>query len=97
MLFRSSDDDELEKIWKSEYSLKDLIADKEFKSYDKLKERLNTVLGLTSTGEPAKKTTVETIKEQAKASPKKTIADEPDITESEDDDMAYFSKLAEED
>ena len=92
-----SDDDELEKIWKSEYSLKDLIADKEFKSYDKLKERLNTVLGLTSTGEPAKKTTVETIKEQAKASPKKTIADEPDITESEDDDMAYFSKLAEED
>ena len=95
-----SDDDELEKIWKSEHSLAELIGEKEFKSYDKLKERLNTVLGLTSTGEPAKKTTVETLKEQAKATPKpKTVADEvpfePDVTE--DDDMAYFSKLAEED
>ena len=46
-----SDDDELEKIWKSEHSLKDLIAEKEFKAYDKLKERLETVLGLTSSGE----------------------------------------------
>ena len=95
-----SDDEELEKIWKSEHSLAELIGEKEFKSYDKLKERLNTVLGLTSTGEPAKKTTVETLKEQAKATPKpKTVADEvpfePDVTE--DDDMAYFSKLAEED
>ena len=97
----SSDDAELETIWKSEHSLKDLIGDKEFKSYDKLKERLNTVLGLTSSGEPAKKTTVETIKEQARAAtPKKTVADEPfepDVSTSDDDDLSYFSKLAEED
>ena len=92
-----SDDEELEKIWKSEHSLQNLINDpKEWKSYEQLKKRLDTVLGLTSSGEPAKKTTVETIKETA---PKKTVAEdapfEPDV--SEDDDMAYFSKLAEED
>ena len=90
----SSDDDELEKIWKSEFALSELISDKEFKSYDALKTRLDKVLGLS--GEvPAPKTTVETIKEQAKAAPKKVVDIEPEVTE-EDEDLAYFSKLAEE-
>jgi len=88
----SSDDDELEKIWKSEFALSELISDKEFKSYDALKTRLDKVLGLS--GEvPAPKTTVETIKEQAKAAPKKVV--EPEVTD-DDEDLAYFSKLAEE-
>ena len=83
------DDDELEKIWKSEFSLKELLSDKEFKSYDELKKRLDKVLGLN--GEtPAPKTTVEQIKEKAKSEPKM-----PEVTE-EDDDMAYFAKLADE-
>ena len=90
----SSDDDELEKIWKSEFALSELISDKEFKTYDALKTRLDKVLGLS--GEvPAPKTTVETIKEQAKAAPKKVVDIEPEVTE-EDEDLAYFSKLAEE-
>ena len=85
----SKDDDELEAIWKKEHSLQELVADKEFKSYDDLKKRLDKVLGAAD----VPKTTVE----QAKASgpAKKTSEDapwEPDITE--DDDMAYFSKLA---
>ena len=72
--------------------MKDLVTDKEFKSYDDLKNRLEKVLGLN--GEViAPKTTVETIKEQAKANPNKFK--EPEIA-SDDDDMAYFSKLAEE-
>ncbi len=83
------DDDELEKIWKSEFSLKELLSDKEFKSYDELKKRLDKVLGLN--GEtPAPKTTVEQIKEKAKSEPKM-----PEVSE-EDDDMAYFAKLADE-
>jgi hypothetical protein len=86
----SGDDEELEKIWKSEHSLSSLTADKEFKSYDDLKNRLEKVLGLN--GEvPAPKTTVETIKEQARIAPKKVA--EPEITDT-DDDMAYFNSLA---
>ena len=85
------DDAELEKIWKSEFSLSELTAGKEFKSYDELKTRLDKVLGLN--GEViAPKTTVETIKEQVRSAPKSV---EPKIHE-DDDDMAYFAKLAEE-
>jgi hypothetical protein len=86
------DDDELEAIWKSEFSLNELTAGKEFKSYDDLKSRLDKVLGLN--GEVvAPKTTVETIKEQVRTDPKSV---EPTVHE-EDDDMSYFAKLAEED
>jgi hypothetical protein len=87
------DDDDLEKIWKSEFSLSELTAGKEFKSYDELKQRLDKVLGLN--GEVAPKTTVETIKEEAKAAPKKVVDVEPSLED--DDDMSYFAKLAEED
>ena len=91
----SDDDSELEAIWKKEFSLKEQIADSKFKSYEELQNRLNKVLGLNGEVVPSK-TTVETIKEQVRKAPKideETI--EPDL--SEDDDMAYFSKLAEED
>ena len=89
----SENDEELEKIWKSESALSELVADKEFKSYDFLKNRLEKVLGLNDDGDaPRARTTVE----QAKAAPKKPVAfDAP--SEDDDDDMAYFSKLAEED
>jgi hypothetical protein len=87
------DDDELEKIWKSEHSLAEMISDKEFKSYDALKQRLDKVLGLS--GDVVPKTTVETIKEQNKTAPKKSVDVAPDM--GDDDDMAYFAKLAEED
>ena len=87
-----SDDDELEKIWKSEHSLQELLKAGEFKSYDTLKQRLDKVLGLN--GE-APRTTVEQAK--AKPAPKAVSDDSPFKDNSEDDDMAYFSKLAEED
>ena len=58
-----------------------------FRSYEDLKGRLEKVLGLN--GEtPTPKTTVEQMKEKKVARP------EPDLTEEDDDDMAYFSKLA---
>ena len=94
------DDAELEKIWKSEFSLNELTAGKEFKSYDDLKSRLDKVLGLN--GEVvAPKTTVEQVKAKEFASgtsTKKQAEDSPfkDDT-SEEDDLSYFSKLAEED
>lgn len=39
------DDDDLEKIWKQCYSLKDLISADKFKDYGELKSRLDIVLG----------------------------------------------------
>ena len=80
------DDEELEKIWKSEHSLLELVADKEFKSYDDLKARLDKVLG--STDVPASSVSIESMETpKPKAKPV-----EVDITD--DDDMAYFAKLA---
>ena len=37
----------METIWKNEYSLAELVAPDQFKSYEDLKKRLNYVLGLT--------------------------------------------------
>jgi hypothetical protein len=94
-----SDDDELEKVWKSEYSLQELLNNpKEWKSYDDLKKRLDKVLGLN--GE-APKTTVEQVKAKTFDAPKASSEDSPfhetEPSLSEDDDLSYFSKLAEED
>lgn len=84
------DDEELEKIWKSEHSLTEILSDKEFKTYDALKARLDKVLG--SSDAPAK-TTVE----QMRAAPKKPVVadDAPFETATDDDELSYFSKLAE--
>jgi hypothetical protein len=90
----SDDDAKLEQIWKDSFSLSELTGDKEFKSYDVLKQRLDKVLGLN--GE-APKTTVEQVKAKEFAAPKKQAEDSPFKDSAEDDDMAYFSKLAEED
>jgi hypothetical protein len=90
----SDDDAKLEQIWKDSFSLSDLTGDKEFKSYDELKKRLDKVLGLN--GE-APKTTVEQVKAKEFSAPKKQAEDSPFKDSAEDDDMAYFSKLAEED
>ena len=85
-----SDDDKLEAIWKKEYSLKEFLAPENFKSYDELKARLDKVLGLDGSPVVAK-TTVE----QAKAMPRKPAPVAEDAGIADDDDLAYFSKLAE--
>ena len=84
------DDDKLEKIWEQEHSLQELVADKEFKAYDDLKARLDKVLGATD----VPKTTVEQARAKIPSLPAR--AEHDDIS-TDDDDMAYFSKLAEED
>jgi hypothetical protein len=91
----SEDDAKLEKIWKDSFSLSELVGDKEFKTYDAFKGRLDKVLGLN--GE-APRTTVEQVKAKEFAAPKKQAEDSPfkDDT-SDEDDLSYFSKLAEED
>jgi hypothetical protein len=79
----STDDEALEKIWKMEHSLTELTDDKEFKTYDILKTRLDKVLG--AAGDTPAKTTVE----QMKSAPRKAVpAPESDLAGSDDDDLA---------
>ena len=85
------DDEKLEEVWKKEYSLKEFLDPSKFKSYDELKGRLDKVLGLDGSV-PAPRTTVE----QAKAAPvaRKSVESVAVDTAADDDDMAYFSRLA---
>ena len=94
------DDNKLEEVWKSEHSLKELINEKNFKSYDQLKGRLEKALGLNHVEEGQEefvaKTTVQKMKEEVK--PKKTLEEvDAGLVEDEVDEMDYFAKLAEED
>lgn len=95
-------DAELEAIYKQEYSLQEHVADSEFKTYDQLKSRLDKVLGVES---EKPRSTVEQIKSQASKLAKTEEEDSPyeetpnldTATLEEDDDLAYFSRLANED
>jgi len=40
------DDDEMEAIWKKQYSLEDMVAADQFKTYDELKTRFENVIGV---------------------------------------------------
>lgn len=87
-------DDELEKIWKSEYSLKEFVDPKNFKSYDQLKKRLEEVLGATAGGasKPASKP-VSTDDDEVPfkaAAQRKSV----EVAEDEDEDLSYFKALA---
>jgi hypothetical protein len=100
------DDDGIEEVWKQQYSLADFTAPTNFKSYDELKIRLNTVLvGTTTVGnvttlmedEPITTATFVDTKEE----PAPTIsvtAGNPSVTvtagDADEDTLDYFQKLA---
>lgn len=87
----SEDDDELERIWKSEHSLAEFLDEKNFKSYDVLKARLNVVLNTTDTIQTPSKP--QTVKEESK--PSKTAESSKSWDDGDDDEtMSYFEKLA---
>ena len=79
------DDDKLEAIWKKEYSLKEFLEPKQFKSYDTLKAKLDKVLGLDGVA-PVKTKAEDTILNTAKSA--------PSLNEN-DEELDYFRSLAE--
>jgi len=104
------DDAELEEIWKKEYSLAELTAAEQFKSYDDLKKRLDYVLGNT----PSRRRVDEEVENEddtrgsyspdfgSRSKPvPQDLKDElsslssSSSTDDEDDAMSYFQKLAE--
>ena len=91
----ADNDEKIEKIWKSEHSLKDFLKEENFKSYDELKAKLDKVLGAGGVaGASARKIEDEEVSAPVvrSAPAKKTVTAE-DVTV-EDDDMAFFEKLA---
>ena len=93
------DDNELERVYTQEYPLAELVDKKQFKSYEDLKTRLNTVLALSA--EPAKIRGVDRDEEEYKApAPTFKAATAPaaaSTVEEDDDDLDFFKRLAEED
>ena len=101
------DDDDMEAIWKKQYSLAELVAADQFKSYDELKKRLNYVLGTKGSRRvdeevaeeeeysrgPVKELDSDLRTELNNLKPTRTAS----VDEDEDDDtLSYFARLAEE-
>ena len=101
----SADDDELEKVWKQEYSLEAFTSKDQFKTYEELEARLNLVLGVTS--RPATRPSVddeefEPIVEDEPSSFRSRVSAAPipvkdEAVVDDDDALSYFARLAEED
>ena len=91
-------DDEIEAVWKKQYSLAEFSAESNFKSYDELKKRLDTVLaGTTTVGNVTTLMEDEPIVSTPTVDTKEEPAPTPTVTEDDEDDtMSYFEKLAEE-
>jgi hypothetical protein len=99
------DDDAMEAIWKKQYSLAELVAPDQFKSYDELKKRLDYVLG----NKTARRQDPEVADEESTSRGSVRDLDEDLRTElsnltpsksssydeDDDDTLNYFAKLAE--
>ena len=95
----SEEDDELEKIWNSQYSLQEFLDRKNFKTYAELQARLNRVLGATAVSSTADEVDEEVFEEprQVQQSAKVQEEDQPLSEELSDDSLDFFKQLAEED
>ena len=90
----SKDDDEMEKIWKSEYSLTELVDPKNFKSYDDLKARLERALGTTVQGSAPKTEQFAAAAPQFKAAQEPRAASVASTADMDDDeDISFFKGL----
>ena len=93
------DDDALEGLWKKQYSLAEIVAADQFKSYEDLKKRLEYVLGSKRPAqdpdvyeEDNDRGAAEELVTAAVSAPPTTST----VDKDEDDALSYFAKLAEE-
>jgi len=91
-----NDDDAMESLWKKQFSLAEIVAPDQFKTYDELKTRLDYVLGNKKSAAPQfeeediDRGEAEELVTAAVSKPTSAVAEE------EDDALSYFAKLAEE-
>jgi len=100
-----NDDDAMEAIWKKQYSLAEFVAPDQFKSYEEMKKRLESVLGgktarVDSEVEdeddyrgPAPSLTEDLRSELNNLKPTRSVA----VDDDDDDALSYFAKLASDD
>jgi len=93
------DDDALEALWKKQFSLAEIVAPDQFKSYEDLKKRLEYVLGSKRPAQDPEvfdedndRGSAEELVSAAVSSPPTTST----VDKEEDDALSYFAKLAEE-
>ena len=87
-------DDSLDSIWKTQYSLTEFTAPTNFKSYDELKKRLDHVLSGTVTPTATAMMDEDVVETPTfKSEPEPKI---PSVDEDDGDTMSYFQKLANE-
>ncbi len=99
------DDEQLEKIWRSEYSLQEFLKPENFKSYDELKAKLERVLGLTKNASSSRNVVSKTVEDVApweddvalpprlkEAEAKSLVMNEDE--EDDDESLDFFKKLA---
>ena len=84
------DETELEKVWNSQYALTEFTGDDQFKSYEDLKARLDSVLAVETPPitEPVSRPVT-------KPKTAEDVSTEDKTTSEDDEDMSYFAKLAE--
>jgi hypothetical protein len=97
-----NDDDAMEAIWKKQYSLAEFVSPDQFKSYEEMKKRLDSVLGGKSTRVdsevededdyrgPAPSLTEDLRSELNNLKPTRPVADDDE----DDDALQYFARLA---
>lgn len=85
------DDEKLEALWKQEYSLKEFVDPKQFKSYEDLEARRVKVLGSA----PKKEKAAEPEKKRAEAPAPVTKQADPIPDEADDVDLQTFQSLVE--
>jgi len=96
------DDAKLEEIYKQEYSLKELVTPDKFKSYEELQNRLNLVLGLNG-ATPANRASTPSDDDaqfESKSEPSFKSKPAPNFAasdEDDDDDLAFFNSMNEDD
>ena len=98
----SEDDDELESVWNSQYSLQEFVDRNNFKSFAEWQTRRNRVLGSTAVSSTASEVDEDNIMESpavSRQAPAPKVEEEvaPWSEESSDDSLDFFKQLAEED
>jgi len=90
-------DEKLEKIWKSQHSLKSFVDPSNFKSYDELKQKLQDVLKGDVRGKAPTTRTANDIDEDEFVEKAPAIKSKPQVEDEideETDALEYFKKLA---
>ena len=93
------DDDALEGLWKKQFSLAEIVAADQFKSYEDLKKRLEYVLGSKRPTQDPEVFDEDNDRGEAEELVTAAVSAPPTtstVDKEEDDALSYFAKLAEE-